>query len=72
MRVLVNYKLVNIAPKFNKVIWTKTNVATIYPSARDAKKHHNLTNCCYQFLDENDNVVRTVDNAKLDAYGRRY
>lgn len=71
MKVVVVSELYNIAGKFEKAIWRKRNVSFIYNSRRDAARWHNLRNCHYQFIDDDENVIREVNNAKLDGYGRR-
>lgn len=71
MEVTVKYELRNIAPRFSKAIWRKYNVGMSYESVTEARKHHNLSNCCYEVFDKRGNIVRTVNNAKIDNYGRR-
>lgn len=72
MEVIVEYELSNVAPRFKRAIWVKRYVGIVYDSAKEAKKYHNLQNCTYKYVDDNNNTIRTFNNAKLDGYGRRY
>lgn len=71
MKVVVQSELCNVAGRFKKAIWRRRDVSFIYNSAKEAARWHNLKNCNYYFIDNEENVIREVNNARLDGYGRR-
>lgn len=71
MKVIILRELQNVAPRFKRAIWRKREVNRIFDSAKEAEKYYNLRNCNYDFEDEDGNIVKSVRNAKLDAYGNR-
>lgn len=71
MEVTVKYEIRNIAPRFSKAIWRKYEVGRIFPSVKEAKKSYNLRNCCYELCSSTGEIVRVVNNARIDSYGRR-
>lgn len=71
MEVFIKYELKNIAPRFHRAIWRRDKVMRGYASAKEARKFHNLKNCCYEYR-VGDKVVACYNNANIDAYGRRY
>lgn len=71
MKVVVESELYNVAGSFKKAVWRKGNVGIIYNSRKEAARWHNMKNCHYQFIDDDENVIREVNNAELDCYGRR-
>ena len=71
MRVLVISVLCNVAPRFNRAIWRKRKVNLIFKSAKEAAKYYNLRNCNYDFENEAGEIIRSVRNGVLDAYGNR-
>ena len=71
MEVFINYELKNIAPRFHRAIWRKYRVMQGYPSAKEARKYHNLNNCCYEHRAKG-RTIACINNAKINAYGRRY
>ena len=71
MRVLVISVLCNVAPRFRSAIWRRKDVNRIFSSAKEAGKYYNLRNCNYVFENEDGEVIRSVRNGVLDAYGNR-
>lgn len=71
MKVIILSELQNVAPRFRRSIWRQKEVNRIFSSAKEAGKYYNLRNCNYEFEDEDGNIVKSVRNAKLDAYGKR-
>lgn len=72
MKIYIKSELKNIAPRFNKAIWRKYNIMREYASSKEARKFHNLKNCCYEYKDKDDNVIRSINHARIDAYGTRF
>lgn len=71
MKVIILSELQNLAPRFKRAIWRKREVNRIFSSAKEAGKYYNLRNCNYEFENEDGEIIRSVRNAKLDAYGKR-
>lgn len=71
MRVIILSELKNVAPRFKCAIWRKKEVNRIFSSAKEAGKYYNLRNCNYVFENEDGEVIRSVRNGLLDAYGKR-
>lgn len=71
MKVIILSELQNVAPRFRMAIWRKKEVNRIFSSAKEAEKYYNLRNCNYDFENEAGEIVKSVRNAKLDAYGKR-
>lgn len=71
MKVIILSELQNVAPRFSRAIWRKRNVNRVFNSAKEAKKYYNLRNCNYDFEDEDGEIIRSVRNGVLDAYGNR-
>lgn len=73
MKVLIESKLVNVAGLFRPAIWRLQEVNRIYPSVKAARAAgHNMKNCNYCLLDNDEREIRWIYNGKLDGYGRRY
>lgn len=71
--VVIDEVLTNIAPRFSQAIWRQRFDGHIFSTYKEAReKGYNLKNCNYHFEDEDGNIIRRVNNAKLDGYGRRY
>ena len=66
MRILVEYKMVNIAKKFSKAIWRKQEVNRVFSFVKSAKERYNLKKCKYTVCDTHGKELRThypeVDN----------
>lgn len=71
MKVIILSELQNVAPRFKRAIWRKRNVNRVFNSAKEAAKYYNLRNCNYDFEDEDGEIIRSVRNGLLDAYGKR-
>ena len=71
MRVIVLSELQNVAPHFRRAIWRKKEVNRIFASAKEAGKYYNLRNSNYDFENEAGEIIRSVRNGVLDAYGNR-
>lgn len=71
MKVIIISVLCNIAPRFRRAIWRKKEVNRIFSSAKEAGKYYNLRNCNYNFENEAGEIIRSVRNGVLDAYGNR-
>lgn len=72
MKIIVKTELKNVARRFKKASWREYVVNRIYNSAKEAKRYHNLRNCNYEYISDEDEVIKAYNNAKLDCYGRRY
>ena len=72
-KIIINEVIKNVAPRFKKAIWRKYDVNEMFASYKDASKYYDLRNCNYDYVYTfTDEIVKTVRNAKLDGYGRRY
>ena len=71
-RILVTVELINISGKFQKASWKRKEIHAVYPSLKKANECHNLKNCNYHYIDNNNEIVESFINANMDAYGTRY
>ena len=71
MKIIILSELQNVAPRFKSAIWRKREVNRIFNSAKEAAKYYNLRNCNYDFENEAGEIIRSVRNGVLDAYGNR-
>ena len=70
--VILESVLRNVAPKFHKAIWRSYQVNNCYDSVSQMGKSYNVRNCNYRIEDNENNIIRIVENGKLDSYGTRY
>jgi len=71
MRVSIDYMLVNVNAIGRRAIYRIQDVSKIYNTAKEAGKDYNLRMCKYSYVDDDDNIIKTYNNAKLDGFGRR-
>ena len=60
--IIVKIVRYNVAKKFAKAVYTTHEVNRVFSSYTEANKQYNLRNCCYEYQDEEGNVIRKVNN----------
>ncbi len=71
-RVVLNSVLENVAKPFSPAIWRERNVGAIFSSVKEMGMYYNVKNCNYHVEDMEENILRTVNNGRLNGYGNRY
>ena len=71
-KVYLRSVLRNVAPRFSKAIWQKQEIGHYFSSVKEMSKMYNVRNCNYDVENEEGELIRSVNNAKLDGYGKRY
>ena len=75
-RIYIESEIKNVAGRFQRAYWKEYSVMRIYENAEQARKFHNLRNCKYYYFtydnEDNEVITREYNNARVNAYGRRY